>query len=239
MKGVAHQPFLQSTQSGNETSGFTLLELLVTVALAAVLATFVLRGAMGAGVPASLQSGQAAVANFVAAARARAIGGGDSTRILVHVDTGSPLASQRYLRYFVLQTHRAGEWRTVADLFLPRGVYVVPGNFAALPSGLFSPEPWVRGDGRSPLRSTALRANEIVAEAVESAGPEQWACITIAATGGTMQSGDLVLAAGGPRPAGSFAAGEAPVQLGRPELVRGVTLSVYGVAALVDDRMSF
>lgn len=215
---------------------FTLLELLVTVALVAALAVFALRGSAGAGMSAALRSGQAAVANLFVVARARAMGGGDSARVLFHVDPASAQASQRYLRFCVVQVGEAGNWKTVTEIFLPRGVYFVPGNFPTLPSGLFSSEAWVREDGVSALRSTALRASNLVSEAIESTIVEQWASVTIADTGNTSQSGDLVLVSGEPRPT---ITGESPVRLTNPASARGLTLSTYGLAAFVDDRASF
>jgi prepilin-type N-terminal cleavage/methylation domain-containing protein len=215
---------------------FTLLELLVTVALVAALAVFVLRGSAGAGTAAALRSGQTAIANLFVVARARAMAGGDSARVLFHVDPTSAPAPQRYLRCCVVQVGEAGKWETVTEIFLPRGVYFVPGNFPALPGGLFSPEAWVRDDGVSALRSTALRADRIVSEAIGSTIVEQWASVTIADTGNTSQSGDLVLVSGEPRP---IIANESPVRLTNPASARGLTLSTYGLAALVDDRASF
>jgi type II secretory pathway pseudopilin PulG len=225
------------------SAAFTLLELLVVVGLIAGF-SFLLFGALrGGGRAAALQSGQATLANLVAAARTRAMASGESARLLIHVDPGSPEAAGRYLRYLALQVQSGGVWPAgpVAETFLPEGVWVVPGNFPTIPAGLFAANatpPWTKPDG-SPLRSTALRAASITSETINSSVAEQWVSITFAASGTTAQSGDLILALGQVRPPGSSAPGESPVELGNAEQVRGLALSVYGVPVLVGDRAGF
>jgi len=118
---------------------------------------------------------------------------------------------------------------------------VVPGNFATIPAGLFTTNtavPWTKSDGTA-LRSTALRANQIISENINSATPEQWVSFTISANAGTAQPGDVILASGKIRPPGSYLSGDSPVELDNPENVRGLTLSVYGVPALINARTSF
>ena len=41
------------------------------------------------------------------------------------------------------------------------------------------------------------------------------------------------------RPPGTYQPGESPVELDNPENVRGLTLSAYGVPALINTRASF
>lgn len=230
-------------RSAGSAEGFTLLELLVVVGLIAAFSFFLLGALRGGGQAAALQSGQATLANLVTAARTRAMASGESARLLLHVDPGSPEAARRYLRYLVLQVQSGGVWPAApaAEIFLPEGVLVVPGNFPTIPAGLFATNPaspWTKSDG-SPLRSTALRAASITSEAINSPVAEQWVNITFTASGTTAQSGDLILALGQVRPPGSFAPGESPVKLANPEQVRGLALSVYGVPVLVGSRAGF
>jgi type II secretory pathway pseudopilin PulG len=223
-----------------DVGGFTLLELLVVVGLIAALSFFLI-GGLRSGNTAALQSAQALLANLATAARAKAMATGQSSRVLVQIDAGSGTLPPRFLRYVVLQTKVASGWETIAGAYLPDGVYVVPGNFSIIPAGLFAAGaaiPWEKVDG-SALRSTALRANQVTIESINGAGAEQWVSFTISANAGTAQSGDLIVAAGRPRPPGSFAAGESPVELINPETVRGLTLSSYGVPALINARTSF
>jgi prepilin-type N-terminal cleavage/methylation domain-containing protein len=220
---------------------FTLLELLVVIGLIAVFSFFIAGGLTGGGKTAALQSAQATMANLVTAARTKAMASGQSARVLVHVDvtsTGQPL---RYLRYVAIQTQTTTGWQTVTDAFLPEGIYVVPGNFSTVPAGLFAantPTPWTKADG-SALRSTALRSNQITPETINSPVTEQWVSFTLSASAGTAQSGDIILAVGHARPPGSYLTGESPVELESPENVRGLTLSSYGVPALINARGSF
>jgi type II secretory pathway pseudopilin PulG len=222
-------------------AAFTLLELLVVVGLIAALSFFLLRGLGGGGQSAALQSAQALMANLVTAARTKAMAGGKSSRVLIQVDATGSNQPLRYLRYVALQTQTGGGWQTITDVFLPDGVYVVPGNFSSIPAGLFATGtsvPWTKSDG-SALRSTALRTNQITSETINSTEAEQWVSFTISASAGTAQSGDIILAAGRRRPPGSYQTGESPVELVNPENVRGLTLSSYGVPAFINARNSF
>ncbi len=221
--------------------GFSLIEMLVVAGLLAGLSFFLLNGLGGAGQSAALQTAQGTMTSMITAARTKAMASGESSRLMIHVDPGSASQPARYLRYVALQTQTAGGWLTVADFFLPDGVYIVPGNFASLPSGLFATEgstAWTRTDG-SALRSTALRSNQIILEAVNSSRAEEWAGITISANPGTAQSGDIVLAAGRQRAPSSGGAGESPIELINPDSVRGLTVSSYAVPALINARSGF
>lgn len=220
---------------------FTLLELLVVMGLMATLSFFLIGGLGGGRKAASLQSAQAMMANLISVARTKAMASGQSSRVMIHVDAASVTEPERYLRYVVVQVETPDGWQTVTDTFLPEGVYVVPGNFSPMPTGLFASSPtvpWTKADG-SDLRSTALRTNQLTIETIGGVIAEQWVSVILSSNAGTLQSGDLILAAGHRRPPGSYATGEAPVELENPANVRGLTLSSYGVPVLIDARTSF
>lgn len=223
----------------NRSRAFTLLELLVVVGMVAAL-SFVFAGALGGGRGAALESGQAIMANYLIATRTKAMASGQSARLLINVDVASTAQPARYLRYVVLQVQVGGVWQTTSDAYLPAGVFVLPGNSAVIPAGLFpsASGPWTKPDG-SNLRSTALRSNNIISEMINGVNVEQWASISLAAAGTTASSGDLIVGSGRIRAPGSYGAGESPVELVHPDQVRGLTLSTYGVATLINNRESF
>lgn len=222
--------------------GFSLIELMVVLAIIAAAVTIVFAHLGSTTNTTALHSAQAELANAIALARVRAVTSGQSVRVLIHVDPASTREPRRFLRRISVQELRGSTWQPVGTYSLPSGVYVLPGNFSSLPAGLFVPgeeSTWVRSDNSSLLRSTALRASMVTSEAIDSDATEQWVSIVLSGVGSTAQSGDLVLATGEIRPPGSFVPGESPIQLRNPDAVLGLTLSTYGVTALVHDRLSF
>jgi prepilin-type N-terminal cleavage/methylation domain-containing protein len=227
--------------TGSLRRAFTLIELLVVVGLIGVLST-VWIGHMGVrGRAPALQSAQALLFDLLTSARITAMANGKSSRVLVQMDATSPFQPARYLSNLVLQIQSPSGWQVLTEMSLPEGVFVVPGNFAALPAGLFA-EPtesgWTRSDG-SALRSTALRENQLLSEAIHAGVTERWVSIILAPNGNTIQSGDIILANGQLRSPASYRFGESPVTLTQAAMVRGVSLSSYGVPALINDRSSF
>jgi len=227
--------------SAEFAAAFTLMEVLAVLGLMVALSAFLVGRLGGINRSASLKSAQALVANLVGLARTKAVASGQSCRILWQVDPLGDGESRRYLRYMVVQLQTAGGWQTVTDAFLPDGVYVVPGNFAALPSGLFAftaAVPWTKVDGTD-LRSTALRSNQISSETINGIDSEQWVSIVFSSFGTTLQSGDIVMGLGHRRAPGTYGLDGAPIELDPPAAVRGLTLSAYGLPTLINSRTSF
>jgi len=223
--------------------GFTLLELLVVIGLIAALSLVLIGGLGGGGKSAALQSAQATLATLVSATRTKAQAGGGRARLLINIDPTSTAEPARFLRYAAIQIQVAGVWQPVpvVEIYLPEGIYVVPGNFATIPAGLFpasTATPWIKTDSSS-LRSTALRANQVLSLTLNGTTPEQWVSVSFASAGTTAQSGDIILAIGRKRAPGTFAVGESPVELVNPETVRGLSLSSYGLPTQINDRASF
>lgn len=220
------------------TRAFTLLELLVVVGLVAAL-SFVVIGSLNSSRGTALQAAQGTIANLLVAARSKATASNQATRLLVNFNSTSADQPSRYLRYVVLQVQVGSVWQSLADAYLPDGVFVVPGN-VTIPAGLFTVAntPWTKVDN-SDLRSTALRSNNSVTDTINGTTTELWLCLPISATGTTAASGDFILAAGRLRAPGTYTLGESPVELVNPEEVRGLTVSQYGVATLINSRTSF
>lgn len=215
--------------------GFTLLELLVVLGLVAALSVVLLGGLAGGGKSVALQSGQTLVANLITAARTRAVATGNQTRMLVHHDAGSPLAAERYLRHLALEELRVGSWVTLQSTALPAGVYFLP-HQNRTPAGLLPSETaWTKLDGTR-LHSSCLFRTPIQ-QAVEGTVAENWIEISFTAQGTTATSGQLVLATGRLLPPGSGSG--SPVVLDGQETVRGLSISGYGLAVLINERSGF
>jgi prepilin-type N-terminal cleavage/methylation domain-containing protein len=230
-----------TTKVVNARNGFTLVELLVVIALMAGLTAMLLGGLGASGKNTVIQSAQAALAGTITVARTKAMSSGQPCRLMVNIDPTSASDPARYLRYVVVQVRTSTGWRTITDLYLPTEVYFVPGDFVSLPAGLFSEGAgvWVRADATGNLRSTVLRSGQISSEAINSAAAEQWVSFSISPVGTTGQAGDLVLALGRPRQPGTYAEGESPIELHRRDSVCGVSLSTYGLAVLIGDQSGF
>jgi hypothetical protein len=215
--------------------------LLVVIGLIGALCLAFVGAVGGGGRSTALRSAQGMLANLLIAARVKALASGASTRVLLQVDASSPNQPPRFLRCLALQLQAVDGWQTVTELFLPDGVYVVPGNFTQIPAGLFAEaaaSAWTKADGAA-LRSTALRESQLTTEAINAGRAEQWVSIILAANGHTAQSGDIILSVGRRRSVAGSLGGESPVELYDPGLVCGLTLSAYGVPALINDRASF
>lgn len=219
-------------RSGRPRRGFTLLELLVVMALVAAASGLLLAG-LGADRATSLQAGQATLSNLVVAARSRAVARGQPVRLLFQHDAGG--GPQRYLRVVVMEERHADEWRTVQSVALPSGIHFLP-HRTRIPEGLLEdPAAWIQSDG-SLLHSSAL-FRPPVRRQVDTASAELWAEVAFTPHGTTISSGRIVLTAGrtGPTPDGT----PGRLILHEPDQVCGVQLSAYGMTTPISGRREF
>lgn len=241
---------MSPTRSGRAPSrGFTLLELLIVIGLIAALSSFLLRPLV-AGSANSLQSAQTQIANLVTAARIKAAATGKRTRLLFHVDpTVNP--DGRFLRFVVLQQgsdHSTNPtWTTVESAYLPENVFFVPATLST-PAGLVAdPSAWrkVSNQAESLISDMLAQVNSLQLDIDDQV--QRWAGFVFTAngtlapfvSGGQVPRGNLAVALGAARPPGTYDSGQSPVQLRDAEAVRGVTLSTYGIPALLNERTAF
>jgi prepilin-type N-terminal cleavage/methylation domain-containing protein len=243
--GDGHRPPLQGPLCP-ASCGFTLLELLVVVALIGGLSLVLFLGLEGSGKPAALQSAQATVSSLVTAARLKAAASGRHCRVLVANDPADP---ERYLRFLALQQARhpgasATEWDTVQTAALPAGTFIVPATITS-PVGLVSDASrWRRSTEPGEELASGAFLNQTIVHALEGdVTARQWTGVcytpqgTLARLGtvGGPPRGLIVITTGVRRPPGSYATGASPVLL-TPDLVRGLMLSAYGVPAWLNDQ---
>jgi prepilin-type N-terminal cleavage/methylation domain-containing protein len=233
----------------DRSGGFTLLELLVVIALIAALSAVLVGGLGGGGQAAALESAQATMAGLLTSARTKAAATGHKTRLLIATE---PAIATRYLRHVALQVGRQtgaspADWDTVVEADLPEGTYLAPASLAQTPGLVATPAEWKRAsDSLAELSSDLLQNQTVTAALPGELNAQLWAGVaftsngTLAALdGGPPPKGYLVIATGVRRPTGSYSAGESPVQLVKPSAVRGLVLSAYGVPALLNDRWAF
>lgn len=107
-------------------SGFTLVELLVVLAVIAIFVG-VFATALRPGSPTvAVEGGQSQVASLLTQARGVAVLKGSPTRLIIHAD---PDNRDRFLRFagIVYRDEDTGEWEPAMDgITLPNGVYFVP-----------------------------------------------------------------------------------------------------------------
>jgi prepilin-type N-terminal cleavage/methylation domain-containing protein len=215
-------------------NAFTLIELLVVIGLMALLAGTLGLALRETSPSLALQSAQATVASFLAGARGEAALRQNRAMLVVDADR----ASERFLRGVSIAVESApdsGHWRiTGADAVLPQGIYVVPRD-ATLDGVAFAADGDTGSSWRAQRRSSLelARAGSIAPSAVNPAG--RYLCMTAPLTPlGTASSGGgdkLVLATARRSSEG--------VRFDRPELLRGIALSSYGVALLINDATGF
>lgn len=211
---------------------FTLMELLGVIAIIAVLAAVVFGGLRGTDKSTSLRSAQATVANMLAAARSKAMSSGRDVLFLVNNNSADVT---RYRRMLAL-VDRTDTTMVHSVAYLPAGNYVVPHQSHFSSSLTQSGDSWITTTGAS-LTSSALSAS--VSRAIESVTTETWESFPLYVEGTSNQQGRIVIASGRERSPAEAAASGSPILLESPDQVRGMLMSFYGLARMVNDRMGF
>lgn len=201
--------------------GFTLIELLLVIGIITALAAGIGVALQGGDRSVALRSAQGTLVSLLTAARGEAALAGRNAAFLVQADPGS----DGYLCRVAVTVRDPADtsWIPLDDwATLPAGVYVLP---VTTPTGALA-APGVDWGG---LRSSAFSA----ATEIVGATP----CLVLSFTPrGTVSGGGSIVLATAVRVAPG---GATPIQFAQPDAVRGVLVSSYGVATLVDDRTGF
>ncbi len=230
----------RSSGWGGSQRGFSLMELLVVVALIAGLAVLLIGGVGTGGKAAALGSAQATMANVITAARTKAMASGVRVRILVHADARDAVRFRRLIALQQETSYLSNAWSAAYEqVSLPEGICVLP-RATRVPEGFYEGGiPWIKASGGGVLHSSALDS-DVVSAAVDRADEETWEVIQFTPFGTVSpNAGDLVLTTVARRAPGSFAEGESPVRAEDAERVRGIAISTYGVPMLLNGRSSF
>jgi prepilin-type N-terminal cleavage/methylation domain-containing protein len=206
-------------------TGFTLVELLVVIALIAILVGGIGAALRNPGESVALQAAQGTLTSLLNATRGRAASTQQNARLVISAD---PADAEKYLRCIQVvwqdPANPAG-WLADNDAFnLPVGVYVVPSSVLAVPGNPAWP---------AARRSTALPALplEMTINGVAAPGLYYVSFTPRGTTGG----GCVVLTVGRLR-AGS----PGPVlTLDAPDNVRGVLIRSSGALTLLNDAGAF
>ncbi len=198
---------------------FTVIELLVVLALLGVLASGIVQIGRGGGRAVALRTAQATLAGALAQARSEAAARGTNVGLLVHADAVAP--DRRLREWVVAVEDPVHGWQPLTPwLALPAGVALLP---SVTPAG----DAIEDGTDWTGLRSSGLGGTTVMCDGV-AALP-----IVFTARGTVFRgAGDFVLAPVERLPAD----GAEPWRYLQPDAVRGLSLSVYGLVTFLHER---
>lgn len=232
--------------------GFTLIEMLVVIAIIALVSGTLFMALRGSDPVISLQSGQASVSTALTAARGNAA---LTQRDAILALAADPTDSDRYLHYLAIFVQDvdtngnsvSGKWKQVGDgILLTGGAYIVPPDAPIVPYAVLT---GTSSDWDN-LKSTAFDTPPVVLQdfSGKTLGTYYVTAFHFTPQGGTstksIKGGSdrkIVVAQGAPVSAGLGSGGEAltGVQFTAASNVRGAVLSNYGVPTLIDDAEGF
>lgn len=198
--------------------GFTLIELLVVIGIIAVLAGGVGLALRGGNPDSAIRSAQGMIASTLSATRGQAALKQSYAKIIVQADS----SKDNFLRLIrVVTSPDQATWTQAGgDIILPTGVYVVPSGVV---NGLTT-----AGSGR---RSTFFGSPAAVS-GISDVSNSWLSSAVITPLGMVLSSGYIVVGSGRQN-------GPSTVVLDNYDSVRGVSVSRYGIANLINDATSF
>lgn len=209
-------------------AAFTLIEILVVLGVIAVLAALVFVSVGGSSQTVVLRTAQATVANALNAARSRAMAKGVNVALAVHND---PANEERYRRRIAVVENITSGPVVVAVFELPRQVAVLP-HRSRFVSEMRAAGEWVGGYSGNALGSTFLGST--IALAIEGTAAENWEYRDVTPNGTVAGAGSIVIGAVRMNPGGNY-----PIVFESPDQVLGLTVSSYGLARVINDRLGF
>ena len=221
--------------------GFTLIELLVVIGLISVLAAGIGIAMRDGNPTASLRAGQNSVVGLLSAARGQAALNQTDAMIVVDVTDVTKEECLRALQVVVRAGAGLDQWRPVGDpLLLPQGVYVVPPSGTSI-AGVTLDGGW-SSDRRSkgfqstaalPLTERPYSSPDYLYYPTGAFASRTYLKFQLFSALGTTSGAGTILVTSGKR------TGAATVSLDNPEVLRGVLVSRYGVATLINEAATF
>jgi len=219
------------TRRPRAATGFTLIELLMVIAVLGIVAGIAFSNVGGSGKATALRSAQATLANALSAARHRALARGVPVALAVYDDPSNPSRYRRMVAV-VESIQTAPEVVTVFEL--PKHAYILP-HRSRFPEALREPGDWAGGSSQNLLGSTRfLNPGGVISVAINSPTAERWEYALVTARGTMSGSGALIVGLAQPAAGGPF-----PIRFESPERVRGMMVSQYGLARMIDGREGF
>jgi prepilin-type N-terminal cleavage/methylation domain-containing protein len=212
--------------------GFTLIELLVVIGLIAVLAGGIGLSLGKGNSGTSLRNAQATLASALSGARAQSALNQSKAALFVNAEPNS----ENFMKEFRIAVEvSANNWQIRGDpIILPSGVYLVPkeGVFAS-PNEVTFQGVWKSGSTWT-LYSTAYDETNVQLKDKSNANisADDYHEICSFSISGTTSPGKMVFSPAELQP-------DLSLKYDKPELVRGATISQYGVSSLIDEAESF
>lgn len=213
-------------------SGFTLIELLVVISLIALVSAGVGMVLSGSGDRANaMKNAQATLSSILAGARARAALNDSDALIYVNADP----ASRNFLREIRIAVPDGADFVVKGEaVILPKGVFLVPADGAFTPVQVEFRNDWadlytsVYDATEVPLKDSP-GGNDLVTSGTSS---KYNRLSLFKRQGSTTTPGKIVLAPGVLEDGNK-------IVFDRPDTVRGMLVSRYGVASFVSDPEAF
>lgn len=219
---------------------FTLIELLVVIGVIAVLAGGIGVALLGGNSSTSLQNSQSIVSSLISTARSKAAVAQRDAAILVNAQTDS----EGFLRQFYIAVRDAGgtKWLAAGDpVFLDKGMYLVPEG-ATFGGTVTKSGTWTDLDTTA-IDSSAISPNLRNPDDSADLTSDAYRVVAIFNSRGTLTSASpgsstipvirrLVVS---PAQINSGA----QISFDKPDAVRGLLISTYGVPTLINEAEAF